>query len=157
MRGSPETRRGLRPAVIYGAAGTVLALIAAVLLPIGLAAETKPVLPDRGIPVATVLDEPNRYVGREITVTGTVDILTERVLSLGEGDLTVVANGPGAPALNTSGFGVGEVVYATGTLRVLSADGVTELLPGPSLLPSQFVQGFERQPVLLADEVVPAS
>ncbi|MDP9385047.1 MAG: hypothetical protein M3P50_07425 [Actinomycetota bacterium] len=58
--------------------------------------------------------------------------------------------------MQTAGFGVGDVVYATGELRVLSADEVVELLPGTSILPTLF-QDFERQPVLLADAVIPGS
>lgn len=145
----------LRPRIALLIGGAVaLAAIAAVLLVVGLAAEEEPELPGRGIPVATVLDDPGRFVGREITVTGQVDVLTDRVLSLGEEDLIVVAAGRRDPRLQTAGFGVGDVVYATGELRVLSADEVVERLPGTSILPTLFKE-FERQPVLLADSVVP--
>ncbi len=139
-------------------AGGCLLLTAAavVLLVVGLAADEEPDLPGRAIPVPTVLDEPQRFVGREITVTGQVDVLTDRALSLGDRDLIVVATGRPAPKLQTAGFGVGDVVYATGELRVLSADEVVELLPGTSILPTLF-QDFERQPVLLADAVIPGS
>ncbi len=132
----------------------LLAAVAVALLVVGLTGEEEPELPGRGVPVATVLDDPQRFLGQEITVTGQVDVLTDRVLSLGDGDLIVVARGRRAPTLQTAGFGVGDVVYATGELRVLSADEVVEQLPGTSLLPTLF-QEFERQPVLLADSVIP--
>ncbi len=132
----------------------LLAAVAVGLLAVGLAAEEEPDLPGRAVPVETVLDDPEIYVGREITVTGQVDVLTDRVLSLGDEDLIVVARGRRTPKLQTSGFAVGDVVYATGELRVLSADEVVELLPGTSILPTLF-QEFDRQPVLLADDVIP--
>lgn len=141
------------PALLLGGF-VVLTAAAAVLLVVGLAAEEERELPGRGVPVETVLDDPQRFVGREITVTGRVDVLTDRAMSLGDEDLIVVARGRRVPKLQTAGFGVGDVVYATGELRVLSADEAVELLPGISILPTLF-QEFERQPVLLADAVVP--
>ncbi|MDP9385048.1 MAG: hypothetical protein M3P50_07430 [Actinomycetota bacterium] len=65
-------------------AGGCLLLTAAavVLLVVGLAADEEPNLPGWAIPVPTVLDEPQRFVGQEVTVTGQVDVLTDRALSL---------------------------------------------------------------------------
>ena len=145
----------LRPRLVLLIGGcAALAAAALVLLVAALVAEEEPELPPRGLPVATVLDDPRRFAGREITVTGKVDVLTDRVMSLGEGDLIVIARGRGGPLLQTGGFGVGDVVRATGDLRILSADEAVELLPGTSVLPTLF-QEFERQPVLLANGVVP--
>jgi len=146
-------RLSRRPALLAGAC-LLLAAVAAGLLVVGLAAQEEPELPGRAVPVETVLDDPAMFVGREITVTGQVDVLTDRALSLGDEDLIVVARGRRNPRLETSGFAVGDVVYATGDLQVLSADEVVERIPGTSILPTLF-QEFERQPVLLADEVIP--
>jgi len=132
-----------------------LGAIGVVLLVIGLAAEEEPVLPERAIPVPVVLEDPRPFLGREITVTGQVDMLTDKALTLGDEDLIVVGNGRERPGFETSGVAVGDVVYVTGQLRRLSADEVTDLLPRTSLLPSAF-QGFDREPVLMADAVIPA-
>lgn len=109
-----------RPALLVGGCVLLVALAVGLLL-VRPSAEEEPNLPGRGIPVATVLDDPERFVGREITVTGQVDVLTDRALSLGEEDLIVLASGRRNPKLRTSGFAVGDAVYATGELRVLSA------------------------------------
>jgi len=99
---------------------------------------------------------------RILLIAGACAILVAVALALmlvgllaGDEDLIVVATGSGPPDLQRSGFGVGDVAYVTGELQVLSADEVTERLPRTSLLPSQF-QGFDRQPVLLATEAIPA-
>jgi len=141
--------------LIAGACAILVAVALALMLVGLLAADDDPDLPARAIPAPAVLEDPQRYAGREITVTGKVDVLTDRVMSLGDEDLIVVATGSGPHDLQRSGFGVGDVAYVTGELQVLSADEVTERLPRTSLLPSQF-QGFDRQPVLLATEAIPA-
>lgn len=143
-----------RPAVLAAGACAAVAVAALAVLLVVLLADDDPDLPGRAVPAATVLDDPGRFAGREITVRGTVDVLTDRAMTLGEEDLIVVASVP-RPDLQRFGFGVGDDIYATGELQILDADGVTNRLPRTSLLPSQF-QGFDRQPVLLATEAIPA-
>lgn len=110
----------------------------------------------RGVPVSQVLEDPGRFVGKEITVTGRVDVLTDRALTLGDNDLMVFAADRAEPNLERSGYGINDTVHATGTLQVMDYQALVNRLPHVSLGPSQF-QNFERQPLLLARNVVPAS
>lgn len=105
-----------------------------------------------GVPATSVVEEPDRYAGEPVTVTGEVSVLTERVMSLGDEDLIVVAAPPLDEGLQGRDFFVGDVVHATGTVHLLDSDGVTDRLPDVSILPSQF-QEFDRQAVLFATAV----
>lgn len=156
MKRSSSTRRGIPPQLVAAIAAAI-ATIAAVVVGISwLAPDDEPELPENAIAASEVLAHPERYLGREITVTGEVDVLTDRVLSLADEDLIVVSAPPGRSSFEGDGYFVEDVVYATGELQMLDAVGVVEQLPHVSLLPSQF-QELDRQPVLLASEVVPTA
>ena len=106
-------------------------------------------------PVEAVLADPGSYTGRRITVTGRANVVTGRAMTLGDGDLIVVAGDAAAPSFEKSGITVGEAVTATGEVRILSADELVESLPRTSILPSQF-QEFEREAVLVAEAAASA-
>lgn len=96
-----------------------------------------------------------RLAGQEVRVTGEIDVLTDRLLTLGDEDLYVAAVAPRRQRWERQRFGVGDRVTAVGRLEVLDARALTRRLPGASILPSQF-QGFGRRPVVLAERVAPA-
>ncbi len=135
--------------------GVVVALAAVAVVVVLAGSRDTPPSVERGIPVRTVLDGPERFLGRSLTVTGPADVVTDRAMTIGERDLIVVAADPRTQNFAAGGLGNGDRVHATGTLELLDAEQAVKRLPGPSLLPSQF-QGFERQPVLIARRVIRA-
>jgi len=75
-------------------------------------------------------------------------------MTLGEQDFKVFAARPSEqPTFERLGVETRDRVRATGIVRVLDAEGVARAIPDISLLAPQF-QGFDRQPVLLARDVV---
>jgi hypothetical protein len=105
------------------------------------------------IPASEVVEDPERYLPREVTVLGVVGVLEDRMLSF-DGEYLILVS-VGAPTFEDGSFHVKDPVCATGTLRMMGAADVRELLLDSELIPSAF-QGFDREPVLLTTEVVPA-
>lgn len=130
-----------------------LAILIGVLIAMGWG-DDEYVVPAGAIPAEQVVEDPDRYRFAEITVAGQVDVMTDRLLTLGESDLIVAS--VGAPTFEDRGFFVGDPVYATGVVRLLNADQLQQELPPTELVPSAF-EDFDRQPVLFATEVVPAA
>ena len=149
---------------VLRASSRTLVLVAATLGAVALATvlalwwqrDSHPEVRPGALAAADVLEHPRPYVGRDVTVTGAVSVLTDRVMSIGDGDLVVVSRNALPSPYLYDGYGVGDVVVATGELAMLDAVGVVERLPHVSLLPSQF-QEFERRPVLMATSVEPVA
>jgi len=153
--GRGATQSGERPAWVFALAGlAVIAAVAAMIVVAVVAVDDRtPELP-RGLPVSVVADEAAELAGRTLTVHGPVDVLTAEAMTLGEDDLIVVPTDPRRQRFEGRAFSVGDLVYATGTVRILDAVTLVRRIPELSLLPSQF-QGFDRRPVLVADEISP--
>jgi hypothetical protein len=147
------TEGGERPTRAVVLAGLAVAAAIAAMIVVALVAfdNTRPELP-RGLSVSEVTDDAARLAGRTLTVGGRVDVLTAEAMTLGEEDLIVVPADPRRQRFEGRVFTVGDLVYATGTLHILDAATLVRRVPGLSLLPSQF-QGFDRQPVLIAEDV----
>lgn len=149
----PEQGRDITPWVLTAAS---LASVAACAAAAALALSQGDLEPDGkpGLSPVDVLAAPERYESATIAVVGRADVLTEDAMTLGEHDLIVLAAEPSEQSFARRWFSTGDEVRVVGRLRVLDARGALARLPDRSLLPPQF-QGFERQPVLFADQVAP--
>jgi len=150
---SEARQGGERPVWVFALAGLAVVAAVAAMIVVAIVAfdDRTPDLP-RGLPVSAVTDDAAELAGRTLTVNGRVDVLTAEAMTLGEDDLIVVPADPRRQSFEGRAFFVGDLVHATGTLRILDAETLVRRIPGLSLLPSQF-QGFDRRPVLIAENV----
>jgi len=110
-----------------------------------------------GVAAAAVLEDPGRFVGTTVRVTGRVsDVLAARSVTLGPGRLLVV-NIAAAPAIDDVADGnrslVGEAVQVTGEVRIFRMD---EIEAEVGALDEERFRVFSGLPVVIARSIDPA-
>jgi len=111
-----------------------------------------------GVAAAAVLEDPDRFVGTTVRVTGRVsDVLAARSVTLGPGRLLVV-NIAVAPAIDDAADGnrslVGETVQVTGEVRIFRMD---EIEAEVGALDEERFRVFSGRPVVIARSIDPAT
>jgi hypothetical protein len=151
QRRRAERRRpggGLAAAAALGLLAAVVVIVAAFAL-----LDQDSAGPETGVTIEDVADEPERYVGQTVTVSGEVDeVVAPNAFTIGDDDELLVVIPRLGPAANPAALEEDDaVVRITGQVASLELPTFEELADAD--LDDALFEGLEGEPVLIARSV----
>ncbi len=147
-----------RPTVVILAAVTAGAVLTGLVLALAGDGRGSDSREGDGMAAAAVLEDPQRFVGTTVRVSGRVsDVVSARSVTLGPGRLLVL-NIAAAPAIDDVADGnpslIGEPVQVTGEVRIFRMD---EIEAEVGALDEERFRAFIGRPVVIARSIDPAA